>query len=157
VRAEVLDEAAMVERGALCTRGVWYMYGLSGVEDCVAMHGDGIDDAVRLGEGAFKEGNVERCGARCGRRSLRCLRQRLATSFDETWDLLDIGPDISLVSLRDKDSEDSRKTGMRRSETGNRVCIHDSHFWSLRLAPYAAPYLTPICLGSWLAYILRYR
>jgi hypothetical protein len=43
VCAEVLHEAAMVEQTALGAGGVWYMYGFSGVEDCVAVHVDSID------------------------------------------------------------------------------------------------------------------
>ena len=41
--AEVLHETAMVERAALGTGRVRDMHGLSGVEGCVAVHGDGID------------------------------------------------------------------------------------------------------------------
>ena len=43
VCAEVLHEAAMVERTALSAGGVWYMHGFAGVEDCVAVHRDSID------------------------------------------------------------------------------------------------------------------
>jgi hypothetical protein len=74
------------------------MHGFSGVEDCVAVHGDSIDvlktgteterakrsdaarlkelanDAVGLYEGAFEEGNAKGCDARwksCGGKSVR--------------------------------------------------------------------------------------
>jgi len=94
VYAEVLHESAVVERAALGTGGVWDMYGLSGVEDCVAVYGDSIDvvetgaeteraqccnaawlkkladNAVWLGEGAFEEGYAEGCGTGCGGESV---------------------------------------------------------------------------------------
>ena len=95
MRAKVLNEAAMVERTALRTAGIRDMYGLAGVEDCVTMHGDGIDavktcaeterpqrgnacrlkklanNTIRLGERAFEEGDAEGRGARC----LSCGRE----------------------------------------------------------------------------------
>jgi hypothetical protein len=79
----------MVERTALGAAGVRDVHGLAGVEDCVAVHGDGIDvvktcaeteraqrgdagrlkklsdDAIGLCEGTFEEGDAEGCGARC--------------------------------------------------------------------------------------------
>ena len=81
--AEVLDEAAVVEGAAFGTARVWDVYGLSVVEDCVAVDGDRVDafearaeaeraqrgdaarleeladDAVWFCEGSLEEGDAE--------------------------------------------------------------------------------------------------
>jgi len=69
---ELLHEAAMVERAALGTGGVRDMHGLSGIEDCIAVHGDRIDVVETSAEtdrpSAVPQRHlVEEARRRCGR------------------------------------------------------------------------------------------